>query len=56
MLIIIYFLGETFTEKIKNFQPSESSVEFANTIYVPRTSSARSWLVKIHGKFLITIL
>jgi hypothetical protein len=45
--------GETLIEKIKLFQPSETKIEFANTVYVPRTSSTRSWLIKIHGKYMI---
>ncbi|CAF0777916.1 unnamed protein product [Brachionus calyciflorus] len=40
--------GEMIVDKLNRlFQPSESQVEFANSIYVPR--STRSWLVKVHA-------
>jgi hypothetical protein len=40
--------GEMIPDKLNRmFQPSESRVEFTNTVYAP--SSSRSWLVKVHA-------
>ena len=40
--------GEQLADKLgQRFQPSESRIEFASTVYAP--VSTRSWLVKIHG-------
>ena len=46
-------IGEFITSKLgERFQPSEHSIEFGNSIYVPNaTSSPRSWLVKVHGNY-----
>lgn len=44
-------LGELISTKLgERFQPSEYSIEFANSIFVQNTAvSPRSWLVKVHG-------
>lgn len=44
-------IGELINTKLgERFQPSESSIEFADKIYVSNTStSARSWLIKVHA-------
>jgi len=44
-------LGELIGAKLgERFQPSEYSIDFANSIYVPNTAaSPRSWLIKVHA-------